>query len=57
MGGTAQWLAVAILWPLEATGMPQNSLHPVGWTGDQVGLGIPAVWDTSLSFGSDGSLV
>lgn len=40
-----------------AAGMPQSNLHPVGWTGAQVGLGIPAVRDTSLKFGSDGSQV
>lgn len=37
---------------LEVTGMPQNRPSPVGWTGAQDGLGIPAVRDTSLGFGS-----
>lgn len=40
VGGTAEWLAVAILGPadtfLEATGMPQNRLRPEEWTGAQV---------------------
>lgn len=42
MGVTTEWLAVAILGPavtfLEASGMPQNRLRPVGWIGAQVSI-------------------